>query len=83
MTRKEAVLKATGEGLLIPPVHITVSAPNDPPKLLDFNDRQELVGNTVMEDVSPSLDYMASVAIFSKEVTKITQLDAVSLLNLK
>ena len=33
-TRKEAVLKATGEGLMIPPVHITVSAPNDPPNLL-------------------------------------------------
>ncbi|WP_433772070.1 4'-phosphopantetheinyl transferase Sfp [Bacillus wiedmannii] len=82
-TRKEAVLKATGEGLLIPPVHITVSAPNDPPKLLNFNDRQELVEHTVMEDVSPCLDYMASVAIFSAEVTEITQLDAVSLLNLK
>ncbi|EEK78977.1 4'-phosphopantetheinyl transferase Sfp [Bacillus cereus] len=82
-TRKEAVLKATGEGLLIPPVHITVSAPNDSPKLLDFNDRQELVGTTVMEDVSPSLDHMASVAIFSKEVTEIIQLDAVALLNLK
>ena len=28
-TRKEAVLKATGEGLMIPPVDITISAPND------------------------------------------------------
>ncbi|MFD6507174.1 4'-phosphopantetheinyl transferase Sfp [Bacillus sp. NPDC060175] len=82
-TRKEAVLKATGEGLLIPPADITVSAPNDPPKLLIFKDRQELAENTMMEDVRPSLDYMASIAIFSKEVTEITQLDAVSLLNHK
>ncbi|PEX82759.1 4'-phosphopantetheinyl transferase Sfp [Bacillus cereus] len=82
-TRKEAVLKATGEGLLIPPLEITVSAPNDSPKLLNFNDRQELVENTMMEDVSPGLDYMASIAIFNKEVTEITQLDALALLNLK
>ncbi|PWE69631.1 4'-phosphopantetheinyl transferase [Bacillus cereus] len=82
-TRKEAVLKATGEGLMIPPVHITVSAPNDPPNLLVFKDRQELASNTMMEDVRLSLDYRASVAIFSKEVTEITQLDAAALLNLK
>ncbi|EJR54571.1 phosphopantetheine-protein transferase domain protein [Bacillus cereus VD107] len=80
-TRKEAVLKATGEGLLIPPVHITVSAPNDPSKLLIFKDRQELAENTMMEDVRPSVDYMAAIAIFSKEVTEITQLDAGLLLN--
>ena len=36
----------------------------------------------MMEDVKPSLDYI-SVAIFSKEVTEITQLDAAALLNLK
>ncbi|MGG5735679.1 MULTISPECIES: 4'-phosphopantetheinyl transferase Sfp [Bacillus cereus group] len=82
-TRKEAVLKATGEGLLIPPVDITVSAPNDLPKLLIFKDRQELSENTMMEDVRPSVGYMAAIAIFSKEVTEITQLDAVSLLNYK
>lgn len=35
----------------------------------------------MMEDVRPSLDYMASIAIFSKEVTEITQLDAGLLLN--
>ncbi|MGE6363164.1 4'-phosphopantetheinyl transferase Sfp [Bacillus paramycoides] len=82
-TRKEAVLKATGEGLLIPPVHITVSAPNDPPKLLVFKDKQEIAKNTMMEDIRPSVDYMAAIAIFSKEVTEIKQLDAVSLLNNK
>ena len=80
-TRKEAVLKATGEGLMISPVGITVSAPNDPPNLLVFKDRQELVENTMMENIRPSADYMASIAIFSKEVTEITQLDAVALLN--
>ena len=37
----------------------------------------------MMEDVKPSLDYRVSVAIFSKEVTEITQLDAAALLNLK
>ncbi|MEC3533214.1 4'-phosphopantetheinyl transferase Sfp, partial [Bacillus thuringiensis] len=58
-TRKVAVLKATGEGLMIPPVHITVSAPNNPPRLFVFKDKQELANNTMMEDVRPSLDYMA------------------------
>ncbi|MGN4443824.1 4'-phosphopantetheinyl transferase Sfp [Bacillus cereus group sp. MYBK79-1] len=82
-TRKEAVLKATGEGLMIPPVDITVSAPNDPPNLLVFKCRQELVETTRMEDIRPSEDYMASIAIFSKEVTEIMQLDAVALLNYK
>ncbi|WP_144488237.1 4'-phosphopantetheinyl transferase Sfp [Bacillus sp. ABP14] len=82
-TRKEAVLKATGEGLMIPPMDITVSAPNDPPNLLVFKDREELVEHTMMEDIRPSIDCLASIAIFSKEVTKITQLDAVALLNYK
>ncbi|AYF06404.1 MULTISPECIES: 4'-phosphopantetheinyl transferase Sfp [Bacillus] len=82
-TRKEAVLKATGEGLMIPPVHITVSAPNDSPNLLVFKDRQELVENTMIADIRPSVDYMASIAIFSKAVIEITQLDAVALLNYK
>ncbi|HDR6312414.1 TPA: 4'-phosphopantetheinyl transferase Sfp [Bacillus cereus] len=82
-TRKEAVLKATGEGLMIPPVDITVSAPNDPPNLLVFKNREELVETTMMKDIRPSEDYMASIAIFSNEVTKITQLDAVALLNYK
>ncbi|HDR4423502.1 TPA: 4'-phosphopantetheinyl transferase Sfp [Bacillus cereus] len=82
-TRKEAVLKATGEGLMILPVDITVSAPNDPPTLLAFKGREELVETTMMKDIRPSEDYMASIAIFSKEVTKITQLDAVALLNYK
>lgn len=82
-TRKEAVLKATGEGLLIPTVHITVSAPSDPPKLLVFKDKQELVENTIIEDVRPCVDYMAAIVIFSKAVTEIMQLDAVSLLNYK
>ncbi len=60
------MLKATGEGLMIPPVDITISAPNDSPNLLVFKDRQELVENTVMRDLRPSVDYMASIAIFSK-----------------
>ena len=68
---------------MIPPVDITISAPNDPPNLLVFQDRQELVENTVMRDLRPSVDYIASIAIFSKEVTEIIQLDAVALLNYK
>ncbi|KOS28409.1 4'-phosphopantetheinyl transferase [Bacillus anthracis] len=82
-TKKEELLKATGEGLMISPVDITISAPNDSPNLLVFKDRQELVENTVMRDLRPSVDYMASIAISSKEVTEITQLDAVALLTYK
>lgn len=37
----------------------------------------------MMRDLRPSVDYMASIAISSKEVTEITQLDAVALLTYK
>lgn len=76
------MLKATGEGLMISPVDITISAQMIL-KLIGFKDRQELVENTVMRDLRPSVDYMASIAISSKEVTEITQLDAVALLTYK
>ncbi len=50
---------------------------------LVFRIDKKLVENTVMGDLRPSIDYIASIAICSKEVTEIIQLDAVALLNYK
>ncbi|KFM99029.1 4'-phosphopantetheinyl transferase [Bacillus clarus] len=82
-TRKEAILKATGEGLMISPADLTVSSPDDSPNLLIFKDRKEIVKNTVMRDLKPGLGYVASLALLSKEVTEIHQLDAGPLLSLQ
>lgn len=38
-TRKEAVLKATGDGLTVPPATLTVSGPAEPPRVLGWVDR--------------------------------------------
>ena len=39
-------------------------------KLVGFQDRQELVENTVMRDLRPSIDYIASIAILVKKSPK-------------
>ncbi|MEU8763047.1 4'-phosphopantetheinyl transferase superfamily protein [Streptomyces sp. NPDC048659] len=39
--RKEAVLKATGEGLRVDPARLTVSAPDRPAELLDWRGRND------------------------------------------
>ncbi|EOW9527132.1 4'-phosphopantetheinyl transferase superfamily protein [Bacillus cytotoxicus] len=79
-TRKEAVLKATGEGLMISPTHLTVSAPNDAPKLLVFKEKSLLLENTVMREVQFGLGYIASLAVLNKEITEFQQRNARSLL---
>ena len=59
------MLKATGEGLrfhqwiLLYQLQMILQT-------CGFKDRQELVENTVMRDLRPSVDYMASIAISSK-----------------
>ncbi|MET9953384.1 4'-phosphopantetheinyl transferase superfamily protein [Streptomyces sp. NPDC006339] len=50
--RKEAVLKATGEGLRVDPARLTVSAPDRPAELLGWRGRE---GPRGRDDVQPHL----------------------------
>lgn len=61
-TRKEAVLKATGDGLLHPMNEVVVSAPrHDPPRLVRFDGRPDLRAG--LWDLSPARGYAAAVAV--------------------
>ncbi len=55
-TRKEAVLKATGEGLRTPLTEIQVSGPGERPRVLKGPDPVQLV------DLDPGEGYVAAVA---------------------
>ncbi|WP_459503147.1 4'-phosphopantetheinyl transferase family protein [Bacillus sp. C1] len=79
-TRKEAILKATGEGLMVSPSNLTVSAPDHLPELFVFQDRPQLVETTTLRDLQPGSGYVASIALLNKEVTEVRQLDAGKLL---
>lgn len=76
-TRKEAVLKATGDGLRVPLRHVEVTGPLEPPRVLAFAGRAEqpiaLVG------LDAGRDHIASLAVLGAEPSHVLQLDARSL----
>lgn len=62
--RKEAVLKATGHGLRIPPDQVEVSAPGLPPSLLSWS--LEIPPASVqMRDLDPGPGYVGAVAVLT------------------
>ena len=63
-TRKEAVLKATGDGLRMPMSGLTLSAPDEPPRLLDWAGREELSTRISLVDLRcDSSAYSATLAV--------------------
>ncbi|MBE6183138.1 4'-phosphopantetheinyl transferase superfamily protein [Bacillus ginsengihumi] len=72
-TRKEALLKATGEGLMTSPLNISVSSPNHPAKLLSFHNRPSLIQNSLLVDLDTRLGYIGSLAILGGETIHIKQ----------
>ncbi|GII76291.1 4'-phosphopantetheinyl transferase [Sphaerisporangium rufum] len=77
-TRKEAVLKATGHGLRIPPDQVEVSDPWDEPELLSWP--LDVAPETLrMSDVHPGAGYAAVVAVITEDtpifVTEYTAAD--------
>ena len=62
-TRKEAILKAAGCGLRCAPTEITVSAPDEPPRLLTAGGSVPLVpGQVQLHDLTPREGHVASLA---------------------
>jgi 4'-phosphopantetheinyl transferase len=78
-TRKEAVLKATGYGLAVPPVAVTVSGPNEPPHLLAWPPGLPLGAAVYLHDVSPGPGHLGAVALLGSHLP-VTEHDASPLL---
>ena len=70
-TRKEAVVKATGDGLRVDPREVVVSAPDAPPRLLAYAGRPERVGATAIAAVAPPGDaHVGAVAVLAPEPSR-------------
>jgi 4'-phosphopantetheinyl transferase len=94
-TRKEAVLKATGDGLAVPPSTVEVTPPFAPPALVHGppprDDRAPLLGSPypghtlagpplVLRDLEPGAGYVGCVAALGATVIEVTEHDAGPLL---
>ncbi|MDI1464648.1 4'-phosphopantetheinyl transferase superfamily protein [Catellatospora sp. KI3] len=62
-TRKESVLKATGDGLRTAMTKIEVSAPHEPPRLHRYDGRPEIVAGSAMYTLSPGDGYHAALTV--------------------
>jgi 4'-phosphopantetheinyl transferase len=76
-TRKEAVLKATGDGLHVPLSDLTVTGPGEPPALLDWRGSSR---NFRLYDLHPGAGYLASLAVLDRSASEIRELDGSALL---
>ncbi|WP_418959163.1 4'-phosphopantetheinyl transferase family protein [Streptomyces tritici] len=65
--RKEAVLKATGDGLSVDPALLTVSAPDEPAALLAWAERAQPHLPVRLYDVPAPGDCLAAVAVLGDE----------------
>ncbi len=77
-TRKESVLKATGEGLMLAMHTLLVTPPTQPPRLLRY--RSSLPLSARMIDVSPARDYAGAVTVLSEEPVVFRSHDGAELL---
>ncbi|MEU5877694.1 4'-phosphopantetheinyl transferase superfamily protein [Spirillospora sp. NPDC047279] len=62
-TRKEAALKATGDGLRVGLTRLSMSAPADPPRLVGWEGRPDLPGRMAMRRLEPGPGYGACLAM--------------------
>ncbi|KGN40831.1 4'-phosphopantetheinyl transferase family protein [Knoellia aerolata] len=64
--RKEAILKATGHGLVVDPSQVVVSAPGEPAALVEWRAAQHPPGATQVGDVDVgAADHRAAVAVLT------------------
>lgn len=64
-TRKEAVLRATGDGLRIEPSHVVVSGALEPPRLVSFAGRPHLEARAHLVDLFPVPGYVGALCLLT------------------
>ncbi|KGN34787.1 4'-phosphopantetheinyl transferase [Knoellia sinensis KCTC 19936] len=70
--RKEAILKATGHGLVVDPSQVVVSAPDAPAALVEWKAMQHPPGPTQVADVDVDrADHRAAVAVLTSHPLKV------------
>lgn len=72
-TRKEAVMKATGLGLKLPLRSITLSPPDEPPRLLAATDGGVDPARTTIVDLDPGPGYLAALALLTARPVAVTE----------
>lgn len=75
-TRKEAVVKATGDGLATPLPGVVVSPAGERPALLAHAESPALVDSTTLAELHPGAGYLATLAVIGDPPSSITELDA-------
>ncbi len=78
-TRKEAVLKATGDGLASPLTRLTVSGPNEPPQVLGWEEGPRLPP-IYLSDLHPGKGFVACAAMLTNGFQQFVERDGESLL---
>lgn len=72
--RKEAVLKATGDGLAVSPGLLTVSGPHEPARLLDWAaPGPSAAGAIRLHDLDPGQGFAACVALLAGVANRVVQ----------
>jgi 4'-phosphopantetheinyl transferase len=79
-TRKEALLKATGDGLRVPMPAITVSGPDEPPVLRRWSGGSEPPGPVTLHTLRPGGGHVASLAVLGLPTVRVSELDGHELL---
>ncbi|HSK55179.1 MAG TPA: 4'-phosphopantetheinyl transferase superfamily protein [Jiangellales bacterium] len=77
-TRKEAVLKATGDGLAVPPSELVVSLPDREPELIGWAGRAQ--PSVALCDLRPGNGQVGCVAVVGATSVHVTEADGAALL---
>jgi 4'-phosphopantetheinyl transferase len=79
-TRKEAVLKATGDGLTTPLQELVVSPPSSPPRVVRWDGRTSRIGRLSLHALHPPPGFIATLAVLDRAPTRVVEADAAPLL---